>query len=156
MSQLATWPITTCFHSLVSLLDFNFYPTPVCHFCPTPVHQSATFAVWRFDCISQFVISDFFCAILKCTPALAFHVIKAFHVIRTTHVLRDKFQTCGGERGMEGQREDVKAAHLMLREHYTALPEQLRDFQVWLFVDHLFSRFSHVNVKGNASIIKVM
>ena len=57
---------------------------------------------------------------------------------------------------MEEQREAVKAAYLMLREHYPALPEQLRDFQVWLFVDHLFSRFSHVNVKENASIIKVM
>ena len=31
---------------------------------------------------------------------------------------------------MEEQREAVKAAYLMLREHYPALPEQLRDFQV--------------------------
>ena len=55
-------------------------------FATSVLHQSATFAVSRFDCISQFVISDFFSAILICTPALAFHVIKAFHVIRKSAI----------------------------------------------------------------------
>lgn len=32
--------------------------------------------------------------------------------------------------GMEEQREEVRAAYQELREHYPALPEQLRDFQV--------------------------
>ena len=31
---------------------------------------------------------------------------------------------------MEEQREEVRAAYQELREHYPALPEQLRDFQV--------------------------
>jgi len=43
-------------------------------------------------------------------------------------------------RGMEEQREAVKAAYLMLREHYPGLPEQLRDFQV--------ASRRHVHVKG--------
>ena len=33
--------------------------------------------------------------------------------------------------GMDEQREAVRAAYAGLREHYPALPEQLRDFQVW-------------------------
>ena len=36
--------------------------------------------------------------------------------------------------GMEEQRNAVKVAYSMLREHYPGLPQQLRDFQVDFFV----------------------
>ena len=105
MSQLATWPITTWFHPLVSPLAFNFYPTPVCNFCPTPVCHFCWLEIRLYFSICDFRFLQLplllagdsivflnlwfqisFSAILICTPALAFHVIKAFHVIRKSAI----------------------------------------------------------------------
>ena len=76
-------------------------------------------------------------------------------MIRTTHILSDKFQTCGGvgdgraEGGCESGILDAQRA-------LPCTPRAAAWFPGLVICRPLYSRFSHVNVKGNANIIKDM